>query len=293
MAERRMFTKKIIDSDAFLDMPLSTQSLYFHLNMRADDDGFLNNPKKIQRMIGASEDDLKLLIAKRFVLAFETGVIVIKHWRMHNLLRKDRYSPTQYADEMERLVIKDNGSYTEKPVEIPMATTWQPNGNQTGNHLATQDSIGKDSIGKVSIENDILYDFSDSDEPKKPPKPIKHKYGEYKNVLLTDSELEKIQEEYPDWKDRIERLSSYVASTGKKYKSHYATIRNWARKDAENPKIQKVASKNKFNNFQQRDYDFEAYERMLLNEKNPPPTAGENPEIQEKVEELKKRLGVV
>ena len=141
MAERRMFTLKIVDSDAFLDMPMSAQALYFHLNMRADDDGFVNNPKKISRMIGASDDDLKILLAKRFVLGFESGVIVIKHWRMHNLLRKDRYNPTQYQEEFARLQLKDNGSYTE------LATTWQPLGNQ----VATQDSIGKDSIGKVSI----------------------------------------------------------------------------------------------------------------------------------------------
>lgn len=152
MAERRMFTKKIIDSDAFLDMPLTTQALYFHLNMRADDDGFVNNPKKIQRMIGASDDDLKLLIAKRFVLAFESGVVVVKHWRMHNLLRKDRYSPTQYQEEMSLLVLKGNGSYTES-IEIltdsaednQLATAWQPDDNQ----LATQDSIGKSSIGEI------------------------------------------------------------------------------------------------------------------------------------------------
>lgn len=161
MAERRMFTQKIIDSDAFLDMPLSTQSLYFHLNMRADDDGFVNNPKKIQRMIGASEDDLKLLIAKRFILAFDNGVIVIKHWRMHNLLRKDRYNPTQYAEQMNRLEIKDNGAYTEKQVivEIPdMATTWQPDDNQTGNQMAPQDRIGKDSKVKESIDYDGIKD---------------------------------------------------------------------------------------------------------------------------------------
>lgn len=157
MAERRMFTKKIIDSDAFLDMPLSSQSLYFHLNMRADDDGFLNNPKKIQRMIGASEDDLKLLIAKRFVIAFENGVIVIKHWRMHNLLRKDRYNPTQYVEEKDRLIVKDNGSYTEKAAEIPMATTWQPDDNQSGNQVATQDRIGKDSIDKNIYISIISY----------------------------------------------------------------------------------------------------------------------------------------
>lgn len=147
MAERRMFTQKIIDSDAFLDMPLSTQSLYFHLNMRADDDGFVNNPKKIQRMIGASEDDLKLLLAKRFILGFENGVVVIKHWRMHNLLRKDRYNPTQYIEEMNTLMINDNGSYTEKPIVDHLATTWQPSDNQT----ATQDREGKESIVKDSI----------------------------------------------------------------------------------------------------------------------------------------------
>lgn len=161
MAERRMFTQKIVDSDAFLDMPLTAQALYFHLNMRADDDGFVNNPKKIQRMIGAAEDDLKLLIAKRFLLAFENGVVVIKHWRMHNLLRKDRYNPTQYQEQMEQLLLKDNGSYTEN-IEMPMiqepdnqlATTWQPDGNQ----MATQDRIGKDRIGKDRIEYSGIMD---------------------------------------------------------------------------------------------------------------------------------------
>lgn len=144
MADRRMFTVKIVDSDAFLDMPLSAQCLYFHLNMRADDDGFVNNPKKIQRMLGASDDDLRLLLAKRFILGFESGVIVIKHWRMHNLLRKDRYNPTQYQEEFHRLGLKENGAYTE--TDNHLATTWQPDGNQ----MATQDRIDKESIGKIS-----------------------------------------------------------------------------------------------------------------------------------------------
>ena len=94
MAERRMFAKTIIDSDAFLDMPLSTQALYFHLSMRADDDGFINNPRKIQRMIGASGDDLKLLLAKSFLIPFDSGIVVIKHWRIHNYIQKDRYKGT-------------------------------------------------------------------------------------------------------------------------------------------------------------------------------------------------------
>lgn len=150
MAHKRMFTTQIVDSDAFLDMPLSAQSLYFHLNMRADDDGFVNNPKKIQRMIGASDDDLRLLILKRFILAFDNGIIAIKHWRMHNTLRKDRYCPTQYQEQFAALEVKENGAYTERGNRL--ATIWQPDGNQ----LATQISIGKVSIGKDSEDKDRL-----------------------------------------------------------------------------------------------------------------------------------------
>lgn len=218
MAERRMFAKTIIDSDAFLDMPLSTQSLYFHLSMRADDDGFINNPKKIQRMIGSSDDDLKLLIAKNFIIPFESGIVVIKHWKIHNYIRNDRYKETVYQEEKSLLEIKENKAYTYGI----------PNGYQ----METQVRLGKVSIGKDSIGE---YNMSDSDEPEHPTpkkaKPVKHKHGEYNNVLLTDEELEKLKTEYPDLDERIERLSSYVASTGKSYKSHYATIRNWARND--------------------------------------------------------------
>ena len=117
MANKRMFTMKIVDSDAFLEMPLSTQCLYFHLNMRADDDGFIGNPKRICKLVGCNDDDLKLLIAKRFVLVFDNGVIVIKHWRMHNTIQKDRYVPTTYSDELKKLGIKDNKSYTLSPME--------------------------------------------------------------------------------------------------------------------------------------------------------------------------------
>ncbi|GMR70631.1 DnaD domain protein [Aerococcus viridans] len=164
MANRRMFAKTIIDSDAFLDMPLSTQALYFHLSMRADDDGFINNPKKISRMIGCAEDDLKLLIAKKFLLHFESGVVVIKHWLIHNQLRKDRYTPTNYQDEFKQLEKKENGSYrkseensvpsmidvTPKSNANQLATTWQPIGNQ----METQVSIGKDSLVKESKDKD-------------------------------------------------------------------------------------------------------------------------------------------
>ena len=215
-----MFAKTIIDSDAFLDMPLSTQALYFHLSMRADDDGFINNPKKIQRMVGCGDDDLKLLVAKNFIIPFESGVVVIKHWKIHNFIRNDRYKETVYQEEKAMLSLKENKSYT----------LGIPNGYQ----MDTQYRLGKDRLGKESIVEDIISD-SDESEPPKPKKPVKHKHGEYNNVLLTDEELEKLQAEYSDWKDRIERLSSYVASTGKSYKSHYATIRNWARNDKKKP----------------------------------------------------------
>lgn len=143
MAERRMFAKKITESDAFLDMPSSTQMLYFHLSMNADDDGFVNNPKKIQRMCGASDDDFKLLIAKSFVILFESGIIVIKHWKMHNYIQADRYRPTDYVEEKSMLGLKKNKAYTLD--ESKMYTK------------CIQDvSVGKDSIGKISIDKDSI-----------------------------------------------------------------------------------------------------------------------------------------
>lgn len=141
MAERRMFAKSIIDSDAFLDMPLSTQCLYFHLAMRADDDGFVNSPQRIMRLISATRNDMDLLIAKNFVIPFESGICVIKHWRIHNYLRSDRYKPTSYTDEKAMLTVKGNGSYELGiPSGIPLVD-------------AGKDSIGKDSIGKDSDAN--------------------------------------------------------------------------------------------------------------------------------------------
>jgi hypothetical protein len=113
MALKRMFSLQIVDTDAFLDMPTTSQLLYFHLSMRADDDGFVGNPKKIIRMMGASDDDYKILVVKRFILIFESGVIVIKHWKINNYIQNDRYRETKYLEEKSGLIVKDNGSYTE------------------------------------------------------------------------------------------------------------------------------------------------------------------------------------
>lgn len=146
MAQRRMFSKKITDTDTFLDMPLSSQALYFHLNMHADDDGFVSNAKTIKRMIGSSDDDLKLLLTKQFIFAFESGVVVIKDWKIHNYIRKDTYNKTIYSDEKEQLEQDNNGSYTLRlrPVDDP----------------SPQVRLGKDRLGKDSN----IYSSS-NDEP--------------------------------------------------------------------------------------------------------------------------------
>ena len=149
MAERRMFAMTIVDSDAFLDMPLSSQALYFHLSMRADDEGFINNPKKIARMIGASEDDMKVLISKNFIIPFESGIVVIKHWNINNSIRGDRFRATLYQDERSLIELKENKSYTLCiTVGNQVTTNCQPSDNQvTTNGIP---SIGKDRLGKVS-----------------------------------------------------------------------------------------------------------------------------------------------
>ena len=144
-----MFAKTIIDSDAFLDMPMSTQALYFHLSMRADDDGFINNPKRIQRMIGASDDDLKLLIAKSFIITFESGVVVIKHWKIHNYIQSDRYKPTVYAEEKSLLNVKKNKAYTLNNEECIQNVYISDTQDRLG-----KDRLGKDRLGKDSIESE-------------------------------------------------------------------------------------------------------------------------------------------
>ena len=233
MAGRRMFTDKVVESDAFTDMPLSAQALYFHFNMEADDDGFVNNPKRICRSLGASEDDLRLLIGKRFLIAFESGIIAIKHWRMHNLLRKDRYTETQYVEEKSKLVLKDNGAYTE--ADNQMATTWQPNGNQ----MATQVSKGKYSLSQfkvveVSGESDKgnEEDVENSVENSK----LEAMGGSLGKgvVLLTEEQQEALLEKLgiDAFNHYIDKLSTFIIKNEAKVSNHYNTILKWAREDS-------------------------------------------------------------
>lgn len=163
MARKRMFRLDVLETDTFMDMPLTTQALYFHLNLRADDDGFIGNPNQIVRSIGASMDDLKLLIAKRFILTFEDGVIVIKHWRLHNTLSQNRYHETNFIDDKAMLRIKDNKAYTFDETYAPLCDTRliEMSKRQTIDEHKTnidkqktnldKNSIDKDSIGKDSV----------------------------------------------------------------------------------------------------------------------------------------------
>ena len=240
MAERRMFAKTIIDSDAFLDMPHSTQLLYFHLSMRADDDGFINNPKNIMRMIGCKDDDLKILLTKKFLLPFESGVVVIKHWQIHNYIQKDRYRETKYKEEKAMLQLDENKAYTMKNEGCI----------QSVYNLDTQDrdriEIGKDSI---ELDNNIP-----ASEEKSSPASVKankkHKYGEYKNVLLKDEELQNLKDSYENWEELITYLDEYIEMKGYKANSHYLCIKKWV-VDAVNKKQNTKVVKNGINDFKE------------------------------------------
>ena len=252
MAERRIFAKTIIDSDMFIDMPISARLLYYDLAMRADDDGFVNSPKKIMKFVGASVDDMNVLIARQFIIPFESGVVVIKHWRIHNYIRKDTYKETPYKDEKALLYLDENNGYR---LENECPST---NRQRTVNEPSTQDRLGKDRIelGKDRVRDRERQELESAHAPENLPleiaenknnknnendfnnpdnkKPTRHKYGIYKNVFLTDEDMEKLKSEFPDdWQNRIERLSEYIASSGKTYKNHLATIRVWAKKDKE------------------------------------------------------------
>lgn len=209
MAERRMFAKTIIDSDAFLDMPLSTQALYFHLSMRADDDGFINNPKKISKMLGSSDDELKVLLAKRFILYFDSGVIVIKHWRIHNYIQKDRYKETVYTEEKALLSHKENNGYTLDTECV-----------QIGDTGKVRIELGKDSQ-EIEIVDRYTNeaDFSISKETS-----YDRLSAEYKKALKVFIEQMGLSLPYQDFVDALQ-------AKGYKYKNFVIAYRNWCKKD--------------------------------------------------------------
>lgn len=157
MAKRRMFSLDIVDTDKFLEMPATTQSLYFHLGMRADDDGFISSPKKVTKIVNCSDDDLKILISKGYVIPFESGIVVIRHWNQNNYLRNDRYIQTIYTDELSQLTLNNSTYDIVNPSGIPNDIPNIPNGipNDIPTVSTGKDRLGKDRLGKDSIDNTI------------------------------------------------------------------------------------------------------------------------------------------
>lgn len=241
-----MFSDEITTSDAFLDMPMESQLLYFHLGMNADDDGFIANTKMTQRIIGAGDDALKLLFVKKFLVAFENGVCVIKHWRINNYIRKDIYRETKYIEQKRRLYIRENGAYSlradnavplpaghftlkdkfgKDPENEPVDDTYTP---RARNGDVGKDSIGKDRLDKDSTEQTV------KTQPVEKKKLEKDSYGEMEKVKLTPEEYQKLVDRIGEKNTQILifELDTYIASKGAKYQSHYATLLNWAKRKA-------------------------------------------------------------
>ena len=174
-----MFSKKITDTDSFLDMSLSAQALYFHLNMGADDEGFVDNVKKIQRSIGASNDDLKILIGKGFLIPFESGVVVIRHWRIHNYIQADRFQATIYQDEKEQLEFDKSKIASIKPLDQCI---------QNVSKMDTQVRLGEDSLDKDRLDK-VNSLYSGEDEKKSLSQIIKST-----SVKINDRQIQQIQE---------------------------------------------------------------------------------------------------
>ena len=267
MAQKRMFNKTVVESDEFIEMPDSSQNLYFHLSMNADDDGFVDNWKSIMRMTGKKEDDLKILIAKKFIIPFESGVIVIRHWRLNNYIRNDRHKETAYQDEKTLLSMDSSLVYQMSTNRLP--------------------SIDKSRLDEISIdESSIVVPLSeDKSSPSstkaneiqenslkdkelsakgRTAKASKHKYGEYKNVLLKDEELQKLKDLYDNWKELITYLDEYIEMKGYKAKSHYLCIRKWV-VDAVKRKNEKEKPKKRKCSGEQREYSEKDLESLYAN----------------------------
>lgn len=223
MADKRMFTKKVTDSDDFISLSSSMQALYLHLNQSADDDGFTNQVQMAMFKAHASVDDLKVLLAKRFVIQFESGVIVIKHWRMHNTLRKDRYTPTNFQEELNMLGIKKNGSYTLDKTQAVAERL--PDGCQT---VAT----GKVSIGEVSIGQDRVVEVSEEDSGGHFER-LNGSLG--KGVVMLTPEQDEVLLEclgFDAYNHYIDKLATFIIEKKAKVSNHYATIMKWAKEDS-------------------------------------------------------------
>ena len=240
---------KIVDSDAFVEMPQSTQALYFHLGMRADDDGFVNNPNRIARDVGASSDDLKILQAKRFILVFENGVIVIKHWKIHNTLRKDRLKPPHYPELAARIYIKGNEGYTDNPsngdislLNYRMSVKCLSDGSQESGECQHKVSKGKVIKGNISVsevEEEASDTFSSdefSTENDELSTELSTSHGTLGEgiVLMSDEQFSSLCEKlsYDEIHHYFDKLKTFIRKNPQaKIHSHYRTILKWVEED--------------------------------------------------------------
>lgn len=216
MAQKRMFSKKITDSDKFLDLPLSAQALYFHLNMHGDDDGFVDNTKTIKRMLGASDGDLRLLMDQNFIIPFESGVVVIKDWRIHNYIPKDRYKQTIYLDDFKRLTTAENGSYTECIENVY--------------RMDTQISIDKISIDKSRLNKNSISSSIEQFEADTADETI-FDYYQSRIGALDGYQVEKLQGYLSDdhlEPELVKRAIDRAADNGKRNFGYInAILKNW------------------------------------------------------------------
>lgn len=282
MANRRMVNIRLIDSDLFLDMPLSAQALYFHMLMRADDDGFINSPMRLLRTLGCNNDDYKLLIAKGLILAFETGVIVIKHWRLHNYLRKDRYHESVCQNEKEQLYLEDDGAYTfENTGKKVKKDTGQPYGNQLETSGCPR--LGKVRLGKDSLDNNILPEESGKQKQitendvqgmgqlypgaREYRLPLKEE-GDY---VVTENDVQELEQLYPgiDVSAELRMMAGWCRANPAKRKTKRGIkrfINGWLTKEYKRHQEQSKSTKSAGpqHNFTQREYDFDDLEEKLL-----------------------------
>lgn len=235
MAQKRMFSNLVIGSDDFLEMPESSQNLYFHLSMQADDDGFIDNWKSIMRMTGKKEDDLKILVAKSFVIPFESGLLVIRHWKLNNYIQKDRYKETIHKEEKALL-------------STDISNVYNLDTDCIQNVSSDKNRLDKNRLDESSIDN---IPASEERSSSASVKANKHKYGEYKNVLLKDEELQKLKDEYKNWEELISYLDEYIEMKGYKAKSHYLCIKKWVIDAVKKNNTKKV---NK-SNYERREYN--------------------------------------
>lgn len=284
MAEKRMFTKSIIDSDNFLDLPATTQTLYFHLGMRADDEGFINNARSIARMVGATSDDIDLLVDNDFLIAFDSSVVVITHWRLNNNVQKDRLKETIYTEERAQLVVKENGAYalrSQSGAEIEqlankLDTDCKQNDTECFQNVSKmeasankmdanvtemlpQNRIDKNRLDKSSVDKSSVGESSVERADK--PAPTRTQFqkptlDEVKEYVVDHGLLTEVNPA---------RFFDYYESNGWKVgknpmKDWRAAVRNWSRTDTR----ASTKPKNGFNNFSQRDTDMAELEKALL-----------------------------